>query len=574
MTSGERRGFDQFERFLDAWSMRAFIRRMGAGAAYSLFLAGGLELLEACANAGTATAQPSVAPKRGGKLLGGSIADPKNFNTVLQNDTASSYVNNLIHDALLCYDDKGNPVPRIATAPPKISSDGLTFTFSLRKDVKWTDGQPLTSDDVRFTYDLIFDPKYKAVKSQSRATWEEYVAKIDNPDPYTFVVQLKKIYAPFATSLGFTGILPKHVLGSLEAAAINTADYNTNPTVTSGPFKFVEWKKGQQVTMAANDSYYRGRPYLDQWIYLVVGSSLDLVNKLKAGELDVASIDPSQADSMKTVDNVKLVAFPGFSYENLYFNVRSDKPAYAYYQDKRVRQALMYAMDRETMAKAIYFGYAEVADSAIPPLSWAYNKDVTPKYRFDKAKAEQLLDAAGWKKGANGIREKDGKSFHVELMTNAGNNVRQNLCLAIQQAWKDVGIDAKTNFADFNKVVVPALLHNRNFDNIAIGLSFGLDPDPDQFHSRNIPPGNFNAPGWNNPDADKLMDDAVATYDRNKRKELYFKLQNIINDDPTQPPLFFATGPSGINKRVQGYVFSPFVSRSYYSKDVFVTDGK
>ncbi len=567
------REFDKFERFLAAWSRRDFLRGRGAATAWTAFAAGGAELLAACGSQPSNTT--SLTPRKGGKLVAATIADPKTFNSVLSNDTASAYVINRIHEPLLAFDDKGNQVGRLATGPAKVSSDGLTFTFTLRKDVKFTDGRPLTSDDVRFTYDLSFDPKYKAVKSQSRATYEQYIEELQNPDPTTFIVKLKKVYAPFATSLGVgPGILPKHVFDGMTGDQINTADFNTNPTVSSGPFKFVEWKKGQQVTMARNDTYHRGPANLDTWIYLIVGSSLDIFNKLTTGEVDVATIDPSQADQAKSVQQLDLKSFPGFSYEYIAFNLRQDHAASVFFSDKRVRQAMLYALDREAMAKAIYFGYAAIADSAIPPLSWAYNKDVTPKYRFDKAKAEKLLDDAGWTKGASGTREKAGKQFKFQMITNAGNKVRENLLLALQQAWKDVGIDASPNYVDFNKVLVPALLDNRNYDLAMGGLSFGIDPDPDQFHSRNISPGNFNTPGWSNPDADKLIDDAVATYDRSKRKEFYFKLQNITNEEPSQPPLFFGTGPQAINKRVKNYVFSPFVTTSFYAKDVFVTDGK
>lgn len=569
----DEREFERFEQFLDAWSRRDFLRGMGAAAAFAAFAAGGAEFLAACGSQPATTT--SLTPKKGGTLVAATIADPKTFNSVLSNDTASAYIINRIHEPLLAYDAKGNEVGRIATGPPKISSDGLTFTFTLRKDVKFTDGQPLTSDDVRFTYDMSFDPKYKAVKSQQRATYEQYIQELQNPDPYTFIVKLKKIYAPFASTLGVgPGIMPKHVLGGMTGDQINTADFNTNPTVSSGPFKFAEWKRGQSVRMVRNESYYRGPANLDSWLYLIVGSSLDIFNKLTTGEVDVAGVDPSQADQAKSVPHLDLVSFPGFSYDYIIFNLRNDHPASVLFQDKRVRQAMLYALDRDAIAKAIYFGYAAIADSAIPPLSWAYNKDATPKYRFDKSKAEQLLDQAGWAKGAGGTRAKDGKALKFNMITNAGNKVRENLLLALQQAWKDIGIDASPNYVDFNKVLVPALIDNRNFDLAMSGLSFGLDPDPDQFHSRNISPGNFNSPGWSNPDADKLMDDAVATYDRSKRKDLYAKLQNIINEEPSQPPLFFGTGPTGVNKRVKNYVFSPFVSTSFYAKDVFVTDGK
>lgn len=577
MTHEEDKAVDGFERFLDHWSRRDFIRRMGGAAAFTAFMAGGIEFLEACGQ-GSAAPQAGGNPVKGGKLITGTISDPKVFNQVIEGDTASRFVNDRIHDSLVTLDEKGTLVPLIAKAAPKVSSDGLTLTYQLNQNVKFTDGHPLTSDDVKFTYDLSFDPKYKDVNSQSRETFTEYIQEFAAPDPYTFVVKLKKTYAPVVTDFGKTGILPKHILGSMSGKEINSADYNSNPTVTSGAFKFKEWKKGEQVTLVANESYWRGRPYLDTWIYLNIGSTLAGLNKLQTGEVDIAGIDLSQGDKAKTLTNIDLVSFAGFSFDYIAYNMRDDKPAGKLFKDKAVRQALLYALDREAMRNAIYFGYADIADTAEPPTSWAYNPSVKTKYRFDKNKANQLLDGAGWAKGSDGIRAKNGQKFSFEVMTNAGNKNRENLVLAMVQAWKDIGLDAKNNFVDFNKVMVPALLNNRNYDVVMSGLSVGTDPDIDQYHTRNIPPGNFNTPGYSNPDVDKLIDDGVATLDKNKRKEIYFKLQDILADDPSQPPIFYGKGLSGINKRVKNYKFSPYLSTTsgarYFSKDVYVADGK
>ena len=577
MSETDERGFEQFEKFLEGWSRRDFLQRVGGAAAFTAFMGGGAAFLEACGGT-TPAGKDTGKVVKGGKLIYSSISDIKNMNPVLQNDTASRLINDRIHDSLVTLDEQGTLVPLIAKAGPVVSDGGLTLTYKLNTNVTFTDGHPLTSDDVKFTYDLSFDPKYKDVLSQSRSTYEEYVQEFQAPDPATFVVKLKKVYAPIVTDFGKSGIVPKHVLANLSGKEINSADYNSNPTVTSGPFKFVEWKKGQQVTLAANEKYWRGRPNLDTFIYLVVGSTLDGLNKLQTGEVDIAGIDLSQADKAKTLTNIDLISFAGFSYDYIAFNIRDDKPAGKLFKDKAVRQAMLYAIDREAIKNAIYFGYATIADSVEPPLSWAFNKDVKTKYSFDKKKAESLLDGAGWVKGADGIRAKGGVKMSFEIITNAGNKNRENLILALSQAWKDVGMDAKTNFVDFNKVLVPALLNNRNFDVAMSGLSVGTDPDIDQYHTRNISPGNFNSPGYSSPQADKLIDDAVATLDKAKRKDLYFQLQNVLAEDPTQPPLFFAKGLTGISKRVKGYKFSPYLSTNsgarYFMKDVYVSDGK
>src|SRR5437868_4157057 len=245
-------GFERFERFLDEWSRRDFLKRAGGAAAYLTFLAGGVEFLEACAGGG---GTPTTTAKKGGHVVEGNFSDIRTLNSMLSSDTASNQVIGLLFDGLLNYKKNGDLIPAIAAELPKTSADGLTYTFKLRSNLKWSDGQPLTSDDVKFTYQLAYDDQYKDVSSPRRGDLSKYIKSIDTPDPLTVVITTTQVFAPFLASHGLYGILPKHVLGSLSAKAINTADFNTAPSVTSGAFKFVSWEKGQQVTMARNDNY-------------------------------------------------------------------------------------------------------------------------------------------------------------------------------------------------------------------------------------------------------------------------------------------------------------------------------
>jgi peptide/nickel transport system substrate-binding protein len=571
-------GFAQFDRFLQEWSRRDFLRNMGAGAAYLAFMAGGLEFLAACAGGNTST---GVTVKEGGHIVEASTSDTKTFNAVLTSDYTSDQIISMINDGLYTIDATGNVYPLLAKDKPQVSSDNLTYTVTLRQGIKWSDGQDLTADDVLFTYQLMYDPSYKKVNSPRRGDLETYVESITVKDKYTLVFKTKSVYAPFVSSHMIYAILPKHVLGTLSPDEINTAPYNSAPTVTNGAFTFVKWDKGSQVTLAKNPNYYRGAPHLDSYIFKIGAASTEVLNQMKTGEIDVGypgigPIDLSQYDSAKSVDSISIYSYPRLSFDFILFQLDPAKAASKLFGDKTVRQAMVYAMDRKAIAHALYFDQATVANTSMPPASWAYNKDNQPSFGFDKAKAQSMLDAAGWKAGSGGgTRQKDGVPFKFEMITNAGNKVRENLLVVLQQQWKDVGIDATPKYVDFNKVLVPALTNTRLFDMIMVGFSWNVDPDQSAvWHSRNAGPGGFNAMQFKNAAMDKALDDAVATLDQAKRKQLYFKVQQIVAEEQPAPVLVFPNGILSLNKRVQNWQYGTFVGRRIFMKDVFVSDGK
>jgi peptide/nickel transport system substrate-binding protein len=566
-------GFRRFERFLDEWSRRDFLKRAGGAAAYLTFLAGGAEFLEACAAGGT---QGGGQAKKGGHVVEGNFSDIRSLNSMLSSDTASNQVIGLMFDGLLNYRKNGDLIPALASDLPKTSSDGTTYTFKLRSGLKWSDGQPITSDDVKFTYQLAYDPQYKDVASPRRGDLSKYIKSVDTPDPQTVVFNMTQVFAPFLSSHGRYGILPKHVLGSLDAKAINTADFNTAPTVTNGAFKFVKWEKGAQVTMARNDNYWAGAPYLDQWIYKVLPDSVAVTNQLKTGEIDIGPVDPSSFDTLKTVSSVSLVDFPRSVFVFYAYQLDPSKPAGQLFQQKEVRQALLYALDRQSMANAIWFGHASVANGVEPPTSWAYKDKPQVLYNFDKSKAESMLDSAGWTKGADGIRAKNGLKLKFTMMTNQGNKQRESALTYMQQAWKEIGVDATPSLIQFPQLV-SQIVSIRTFDMFLVGFSFSEDPDESQlWHSRNAVPGGFNGFAFKNDQADSLLDQSVATLDKNKRKDLYFQFQDLMSDLVPAPILLFDHGIYGVSTRVQGTDFGPFnqFEPRPWNHNVWVTDGK
>jgi len=566
-------GFERFEQFLEQWSRRDFLKRTGGAAAYVAFLAGGVEFLEACAGGG---GTQSATPKKGGHVVEGNISDIRTLNSMLSSDTASNQVIGLMFDGLLNQKKNGDLIGAIAQDVPKPSSDGLTYTFKLRDNLKWSDGQAITADDVKFTYQLAYDPQYKDFASPRRGDLSKYIASIDTPDPKTVVVKTTQVFAPFLASHGLYGILPKHVLGSLDGKALNSADFNSAPTVVNGPFKFKSWDKGQQVTLERNDSYWGGAPYLDQWIMKVLPDSVALTNQLKTGELDIGPVDPGQFDNLKTTESVTTTEFPVPTFTFYAYNLNPDTKAGKLFADKAVRQALLFALNRQQIVDAVFFGHGKVANSVEPPTSWAYKDKPKILYTFDKAKAESLLDGAGWAKGADGIRAKGGLKLKFDMITNAGNKQRESMLQVMQQSWKDIGVEATPSLIQFPQLV-SQIVNIRTFDVFLVGFNWSNDPDEAPlYHSRNAVPGGFNGADFKNDQVDSILDQALGTLDKAKRKQLYEQFQDIMSEEVPSPVVLFNTGIYGWNKRVQGTdfgSFNQFGSRPW-AHSVWVTDGK
>ncbi|HEV2035814.1 MAG TPA: ABC transporter substrate-binding protein [Candidatus Dormibacteraeota bacterium] len=571
--SGDEKGFEQFERFLEDWSRRDFLRRMGATAAWTAFSGGMLEFLAAC---GGSTTPVGVTPKRGGHIIEGNFSDIRTLNSMLSSDTASNQLIGLMFDGLLNVKKNGDLIGALAKDVPITSADGLTYTFKLRPNLKWSDGQPITADDVIFTYELAYDPKYADVSSPRRGDLSKYIASVTAPDPQTVVIKTTQVFAPFLGSHGSYGILPKHILGNMTSKEINTADFNSGPSVTNGPFKFIKWDKGQQVTLARNDNYWAGPPYLDQYVYKVLPDSVAVTTQLKTGEIDIGPVDPSQFDSVKTAANVTMTEFPTPTFTFYAYNLDPAKLGGELFSDKAVRQALLYALDRQKIVDAVFFKHGVVANGVEPPTSWAYKDKPQVIYTFDKAKAMSLLDGAGWTVGSDGTRAKGGVKLKFNMITNAGNKQRESMLTVMQQSWKDIGVDATPQLIQFPQLV-SQIVSIRTFDVFLVGFNWSIDPDEAPlFHSRNTVAGGFNGADFKNTDVDNLLDQAIVTLDRAKRKSLYFQFQDIMSDQVPSPIILFNTGIWGVSQRVMGTDFGPFnqFGARPWMKDVWVTDGK
>jgi peptide/nickel transport system substrate-binding protein len=575
---------ERFERFLHEWSRRDFLRGMGGAVAFSAFLAGGAEFLAACGS-GTQTGQ-SQNVKKGGHIVEGSTSDPTIFTPTFITDTASSIPSQMMYEGLLNSKQDGTLIPAVAKNVPKVESDGLTYRFDIRQDITWSDGKPLTADDVLFTYNLQSPGSpynYRAINTRNWPDLETYIASVTAPDKYTIVVKTKVPYGPFLDDYSLPP-LPKHVME--QAAISNPADFkkqdfNTNPQVVSGVFQFDRWDKGSQVSLKANPKYYQGRANLDQYVIRTVSDSTAIVNQLKTGELDVGSVLQSLWDDLGTATNVKRVAFTSAGWYYHAYNMDPANPkrpvSGKIFGDpatgKQVRQALYYALDRQKMVNVVLFKQGVVATSVEPRTSWALTDQGVPKYPFDTKKAAAMLDEAGWKVGSDGVRAKDGVRFNVELVVQSGAVALGQTMQIIAEQWRQVGVATTQRTISFPEFV--NLDNSRDFDVMVGSIVSGVDPDLAQvYHSRTIGHG-LNAMGYRSSRVDGLLDQAVASVDRAKRKQLYVQVQQALMEDVPSAMLVWPRSLYGVSARVQNFNLGPFnrFGRPWLNQ-VWVTDGR
>jgi peptide/nickel transport system substrate-binding protein len=551
-------------------SRREFLEAFGWGAAA---LAMTPIVVEACGN-GNATST-SATPKKGGHVTFAISTDIAGLNPLTLTNLTDRSIGNLLFDPLVFFDDNQNPVPILAEGAPKASSDGLSYTFKLRSNLKWSDGQPLTADDVVWTYSLIYDPKYASFRYPQRATAVKYIDSVTSPEPQTVVIRSKSVYAPLLLQFGILPILPKHVLGTLDANALNTAPFNSAPTVWSGPFKFVKWDKGSQVVLARNDNYYRGAPYLDSAVWRIV-SPTALASALSAGDGDIGLVTVTDLSRAEASGNLTVENVDSAFYYYIAFNLDPSKKGAQLFGDKAVRQALMYGLDRKSIGDAVYFGKETIVDSPIPADSWAHTKPKT-QYRYDQAKAEQMLDAAGWTKNAQGIRQKNGIPMTFQVVVSSVQQDRVTFAEALTKQWQSVGVNATPNVVVFAEWL-NQIQNVRTFDALLLIYPWG-GADPDQstvFASSSTAKSGFNCMDYKNQTLDQVLNEAVTTLDRSKRKSLYAQFSDIVMDElPALPILSFGTLEAN-NKRVQGVKAGPVTSfiNWYWMKDVWVNDGK
>lgn len=553
---------------------RAFLAAGGRGVAGLALAVPAAALLEGAASGQTALAGGLAGPREGGHLIYG-MNDVTGLNPLITHDTTSESFARLLFDPLIQVDNNQDPVPLLARTAPTISTDGLTYTFKLRSGLKWSDGQPLTSDDVLWTWQLIFQPQYAQIAYEYRGQAVATIDSVSAPDAETFVAKTKEVYAPFLITFGTLPILPKHVLESVPVAQFNTMPFNSAPTATSGQFKFVSWVKGSALTLARNESYHRGAPHLAGIINKPVAG--DPSEALKTGEVDISDlVTPADIAGFNGTEvKVDVTAED----EMLYMtpNLDPTKPGYKLFSDVRVRQALLFAINRPAIVKGIFLDNTAVAADSIWASGWAYDPGVKPKYGYNPAKAKELLETAGWKPGSGGVREKGGLPFKFTAVVNANEQSWVEMVEAIQQMWAAVGVQMTPQAVE-DATWITDLEDTRNFDMIVGEKAFGLyDPDPSVIlSSEAAQAGGENAGSYKDATTDALLNQALETINRSKRKAVYARLQNYFMEHLPLLPIVSTNSIWAVNRRVNGLTLGPTTQFQnwYWMKDVWVSGGQ
>ena len=495
------------------------------------------------------TTQSSGEPAYGDILIVGSIGEPSVLVPMLAGDSASHDVGGLIFNGLVKYDTDLSVIGDLAESWT-ISPDGLVITFHLRKGVKWTDGVEFTADDVMFGYKTIIDGKtptaYKGDFLQ--------VKKAEVLDKYTFRVTYDKPFAPALTSWGNLVILPKHLL---ETKDITKSEFIRN-TVGLGPYKLNKWVPGQELVLDSYKGYFEGRPYIDRYIYRVIPDPATMFLELQAGNIDIMGLTPIQYTKQTENDffksNFQKFRYPVFSYSHMAFNLK-----HPWFKDKRVRQAIAYAIDKQEIVDVVLFGLGSSATGPYVPNTWPYNPNVK-KYEYNPEKAKQLLKEAGWEDtNKDGILDKNGKPFTFTILTNMGNTLRKNTATIIQWRLAMIGIKVDIRVLEW-ATLINEFIDKRRFEAIIIGWSIGLDPDQyDIWHSSKTKEKEFNFISYHNPEVDDLLEKGRRTFNIEERKKAYFRIQEILAEEVPYVFLYVPNAIPIVHTRFQGIKASPIV---------------
>lgn len=471
-------------------------------------------------------------------------AEPSYLNPILYTDAYSGSVVGLIFSGLFRVDENLELQPDLCERY-EVSKDGLVYTFYLRKNVFWHDGKRLTADDVKFTFDLLLDPKTQTVRRSSYIINGKPI-RFRALDSFTFQAKLPEPFAPFLSRIS-TGILPRHILMDDD---INTTSFNRNP-VGSGPFKFVEWKSGQYVKLVRNDNYYGAKPKLKEILMKIIPDDNTAKVALEKGEIDESGILPKDFYRISKWTNVSTYRYKEMSYSFMAFNLRIAK-----FRNPLIRQAVVHAVNRSALVKNVLKGFGAPAYLPSSPVSWAYPDELNiTKYDYDPEKSKSLLRQAGFEFDTeSGYFIKNGKPCAFTLITSKGNLTGEKMAQYIQQYLKAVGIKLELELMEWQSFlkILDAPKDPKEFDAAMLSWSLGLDPDAYTiWHSSQYPDG-FNFIGYSNSEVNQLLVEGRRTLNRKDRKRIYNKLFKTIGEDAPYMFLTYSESLQAVNNRVRG----------------------
>jgi peptide/nickel transport system substrate-binding protein len=500
-----------------------------------------------------------------GELRIATQRSPNTLNPLLSAFTTETFLNRLTFDTLVTTDAGGKHlIPVLATAVPTeanggISKDGLTITYHVRSGVRWQDGVPFSSKDVKFSWRAMMN---NANNVNERVGYED-IASVDTPNATTVVFHLKHKFAPFVNTIFAESdnpicIVPEHILAKYPN--VNQVPFNQQP-IGTGPFKVVRWVRGDHIEYAANDDYFRGKPQLRRIIVREIPDENTSLNALRSHDVDwIFEASPNLYNAIRTMSDVTVVTNDQPQTLGIFTNT-SRVPL----NDLRVRRAISYALDKQALVDKNTGGLATVAWADQPPFMWAYEPNVM-KYPHDVAKARALLASAGWTPGSDGIMRKAGQPLSVQVAYNVENATRRNVAVQIQAMLQDAGIraDVKTYPANlfFATYGQGGILTNGKYDLAVSGWIAGMDPDDHSLYACDqIPkpshPDGANYSRYCNPDMEAAQKAALGTYDQAARKKAYSTIQKLLARDLPEDYVWFPRQIQPINPDFKNFAPNP-----------------
>ncbi len=491
-------------------------------------------------------------PVKNDRLVLWLQANPQTLNPITASDAYSSSITRSVFDSLLRYDTfTGEPEGLIASSWT-ISDDGLTYVFKLRENILFHDGAPLTAEDVKFSFDLIKNPKVDAAHLQNYfASLESVTVK----DQYTVEFKLKSKYFRHLIMLGLAEILPKHIYSK---GNFNTHPNNRNP-IGSGPYQFVRWDNGRSIQLKRfnrywgdQDNHFKNFNNFKEVLYRIILDDRVALMALRKKEIDTLTPTPfmwvndlTSPEVEKNFYKLKYTTNDGNGYRFIGWNL-----THPLFESKSVRQALAYAMPRDLINEKLYKGLLIPSIGPFPKGSDKADPALEP-YPYDTKKASTLLAEEGWQDSdKDGLLDKNGKTFTFELIFGSGSPEVERIVLIYQQSLKEIGIDMKIRMLEWT--VLLKQIDEKKFDALMMAWGSSLDSDPYQiWHSSQSVPGGSNRVSFHHERVDTILALARETLDREKRNELYREFSRIIADE--SPYLFLFERPSLllVDRRIQ-----------------------
>lgn len=499
-------------------------------------------------------------PAYGGVYVTGSIGEPSNLIPFLAGDSASSAVTGHIYNSLLKYDKNLNLAPDLAKNW-EVSPDGMTITFKLRQDVTWQDGEAFNAEDVLATFEVITAPDTRTPYAEKYTIVED----IEAPDPFTVRVRYGKPFAPALASWAQLSMLPAHELAKVDD--IHTSHLVTDP-VGTGAYRFHNWKRGQELQLIENPDHFEGRPYVTLQRQRIITDQDAQFLALRKGEIDSMGLKPIQYERLTSGEDFtrryEKYRYMGRSYVYMGFNLN-----HPLFERRHIRQALSYATPRDTIIQGILMGHGVASFGPFMPDTWAEHPDLAP-YPHNPEKAAEMLDKAGWTDtDGDGIRDKDGQKFSFTVVTNQGNDQRIKTAEIMQQAFREIGVDMNIRVQEW-ATFLENTIHQRNFDAVILGWTLPVEPDPyDVWHSSKTGEREFNFVGFENNEADNMIEKARTTFEKTERQQALWRFQEILHRE--QPYLFLYTPYSliAVHKRFKNIQPAP-AGISHNFKDWYV----